>query len=39
VGKMKMSKLFQRTLIIMLVLFGIIATATSILSGWTSNEI
>jgi len=32
---MKMSKLFQRTLIIMVVLFGIIATATSILSGWT----
>ena len=29
-----MSKLFKRTLIIMIVLFGIIANATSVLSGW-----
>ena len=29
-----MSKLFKKTLIIMIVLFGIIATATSGLSGW-----
>jgi sigma-B regulation protein RsbU (phosphoserine phosphatase) len=35
---MKMSKLFQRTLIIMVVLFGIIATVTSILSGWTLSR-
>ncbi len=32
---MKRFKLFQRTLIIMVVLFGVIATVTSILSGWT----
>lgn len=31
---MSMSKLFQRTLVIMVVLFGIIAVATSLLSGW-----
>src|SRR5262249_39908444 len=38
VGEMKTSKLFQRTLIIMVVLFGIIATVTSILSGWTLSQ-
>lgn len=32
---MKQLKLFQRTLILMVVLFGVIATVTSILFGWT----
>ena len=31
---MKMSKLFYKTLVIILILFGVIATATSVLSGW-----
>src|SRR5262245_6123183 len=35
---MKTSKLFQRTLIIMVVLFGVIATVTSLLSGWTLSR-
>ena len=31
---MKMSKLLKRALMIMILLFGIVATTTSILSGW-----
>ncbi len=31
---MKMSKLFYKTLVIIVLLFGVIATATSVLSGW-----
>jgi sigma-B regulation protein RsbU (phosphoserine phosphatase) len=31
---MKMSKLFYKTLVIIVLLFGIIATTTSVLSGW-----
>jgi len=33
-AKISMSRLFQKTLVLMIVLFGIIATATSIVSGW-----
>ncbi len=33
--KMKTSRLFTKTLILIVILFGIIATATSVLSGWT----
>jgi sensor histidine kinase regulating citrate/malate metabolism len=33
-GKISMSRLFQKTLILMIALFGIIATVTSIVSGW-----
>src|SRR5262245_28761360 len=32
---MKTSRLFTKTLILIVILFGVIATATSILSGWT----
>ncbi len=32
---MKTSRLFTKTLILIVILFGIIATATSVLSGWT----
>jgi len=31
---MKMSRLFYKTLVIIVILFGVIATATSVLSGW-----
>ena len=31
---MKMSKLFYKTLLIIVILFGVIASATSVLSGW-----
>ena len=33
--KMKTSRLFTKTLILIVILFAIIATATSVLSGWT----
>jgi class 3 adenylate cyclase len=33
--KMKTSRLFTKTLILIVILFGVIATATSVLSGWT----
>jgi sigma-B regulation protein RsbU (phosphoserine phosphatase) len=33
--KMRTSRLFTKTLILIVILFGIIATATSVLSGWT----
>ena len=32
---MKTSRLFTKTLILIVILFGVIATATSLLSGWT----
>ncbi len=32
---MKTSRLFTKTLILIVILFGVIATATSVLSGWT----
>src|SRR6266496_3238799 len=32
--KMKTPKLFTKTLILIVILFGVIATATSVLSGW-----
>ena len=32
---MKTSKLFAKTLMLILILFGVIAAATSILTGWT----
>jgi sigma-B regulation protein RsbU (phosphoserine phosphatase) len=32
---MKTSRLFTKTLLLIVILFGVIATATSILSGWT----
>jgi len=35
VGKVKTSRLFAKTLTLIVILFGVIATATSILSGWT----
>ena len=35
---MKVSRLFKRALVIMIVLFGIIATATSLLSGWNLSR-
>ena len=31
---MRLSRLFKKTLILMVILFGVIATATSIVSGW-----
>ena len=31
---MKMSRLFYKTLVLIIILFGVIATATSVLSGW-----
>src|SRR5262249_8031612 len=34
VAAMKMSKLFYKTLVLIIILFGVIATATSVLSGW-----
>lgn len=34
-AKMNTSRLFTKTLILIVILFGVIATATSILSGWT----
>lgn len=34
-GKNRMSKLFKKTLILIIVLFGIIATFTSLMSGWS----
>ena len=34
-AKMRTSKLFTKTLILIVILFGVIATATSILTGWT----
>jgi sigma-B regulation protein RsbU (phosphoserine phosphatase) len=33
-GQVKISRLFKKTLAIMIVLFGLIAAATSVLSGW-----
>jgi sigma-B regulation protein RsbU (phosphoserine phosphatase) len=35
---MKMSKLFQKTLVLVVILFGVIATATSLLSAWNLNK-
>ena len=33
--KIKTSKLFTKTLVLIVILFGVISTATSVLSGWT----
>jgi sigma-B regulation protein RsbU (phosphoserine phosphatase) len=35
VGKVKTSRLFAKTLVLIVILFGVIATATSILTAWT----
>jgi sensor histidine kinase regulating citrate/malate metabolism len=35
VGKVKTSRLFAKTLMLIVILFVVIAIATSILSGWT----
>jgi serine phosphatase RsbU (regulator of sigma subunit) len=35
---MKLTKLFHKTLLVMVILFGVIATATSVLSAWNLHQ-